>query len=169
MRLARFARIASLVPLALAIGACAVSSPIEGGADSKSQFDEALIYDGERKQIQPPLPGIETHRIFHQGATGFVPVSAVRSSAMDRVVEFCKFKAQEPYIIEETTSKPPHILGNFPRIEIVFSCVAAASTPGVGAQSQDKYDQLRKLKSLLDDGAISNEEYEREKQKLLAR
>jgi hypothetical protein len=87
---------------------------------------------------------------------------------MQRVVEFCDFKGQEPYLIEETTSKPPHILGNWPRIEIVFSCVAVASKVGTGSDSQDKYDRLRKLKSLLDDGAISQEEYEREKQRTLA-
>jgi len=86
---------------------------------------------------------------------------------MQRVVEFCKYKGLEPYLIEETTSKPPHILGNWPRIEIVFSCVAVASTMGAGADSNDKYDRLRKLKSLLDDGAISQEEYEKEKKLIL--
>lgn len=33
----------------------------------------------------------------------------------------------------------------------------------------DKYDQLAKLKSLLDDGILTNEEYEAEKQKILSR
>jgi hypothetical protein len=162
------ARIVLLIFVALVIGACAVSSTIEEGNNGKSQFDKALIYDGERKQIQPPLPGIDTHRIFHQGSTGFTPVSALRNSAMDRVVEFCKLKGQKPYLIEETTSKPPHILGNWPRIEIVFSCVAVEPKQAGGTDNQDKYDRLRKLKLLLDDGAISQEEYEREKQKLLA-
>jgi hypothetical protein len=149
------------------MGGCAVSSTIEDAADSESRFDKALVYDGERKQIQKPLKGIETHRIFHQGATGFTPISAVRSSAMERVVEFCKFKGQEPYLIEETTSKPPHILGNWPRIEIVFSCVSAASASGNRSEREDKYDSLRKLKSLMDEGAISQEEYTVEKRKLL--
>ena len=161
-------RIVLLISFVFTIGACAVSSTIEEGNNSKSQFDKALVYNGERKQIQPPLPGIDTHRIFHQGSTGFTPVSALRNSAMDRAVEFCKLKGQKPYLIEETTSKPPHILGNWPRIEIVFSCVAVESKQGGGTDNQDKYDRLRKLKLLLDDGAVSQEEYEREKQKLLA-
>lgn len=161
-------RIAVLGTVVLLLCGCAVSAPITDGA-SESQFDKALIYDGERKQVQPALPGVVTHRVFHQGATGFTPVSAVRSSAMERVIEFCKFKGLEPYLVEETTSKPPHILGNWPRIEIVFSCVDAPSKKNVSPGSSDKYDQLIKLKSLLDAGAISQEEYEQEKRKLLAK
>lgn len=149
------------------VSACAVSSSIEDGETSTSEFDKAAIYNGERKNIQPPLDGVATHRIFYQGATGFTPVSAVRRSAMERVVEFCKFKGQEPYLIEETTSKPPHILGNWPRIEIVFSCIDLTTKTNAAFQEQDKYDQLRKLKSLLDDEIISIEEYENEKNKLL--
>jgi len=34
-------------------------------------------------------------------------------------------------------------------------------------QPDDKYDQLKKLKALLDDGAIAQEEYDKEKTKLL--
>lgn len=165
MDLQRTAVIGSIV---LLLCGCAVSASITDGA-SESPFDKALIYDGERKQVQPAIPGAVTQRIFHQGATGFTPVSAVRSSAMGRVVEFCKFKGQEPYLVEETTSKPPHILGNWPRIEIVFSCVDATSIKNEALGGSDKYDQLKKLKSLLDAGAISQEEYEQEKRKLLAK
>lgn len=72
-----------------------------------------------------------------------------------------------PYLIQETTSSPPHILGNWPRIEIVFSCVNSANR-GSAAAPQDKYDQLLKLKTLLDGGAITQKEYEAEKKKVLS-
>lgn len=144
-----------------------MSSPIESPESGESQFDQALIYNGERRQIQDPLPDVELHRIFHRGSTGFTPVSAVRNSAMQRVVEFCSPNGNEPYIVEETTSKPPHILGNWPRAEIVFSCVPGAATSDGRTESEKRYDALRSLKALLDDGAISEEEYEEEKSKLL--
>jgi hypothetical protein len=151
------------------LSSCAVSGTIEDASSSESQFDKALIYDGERKQVQAPLPGVETHRIFHQGATGFTPISAVRSSAMARVVEYCKLKGQVPYLVEETTAKPPYILGNWPRIELVFSCVESSQAEGQNNGASDKYDELSKLKHLLDEGAITQEEYEQEKKKILAR
>lgn len=149
------------------LASCAVSTPIQDASRSESQFDKAVIYDGERKEVQPPLPGKEMYRIFHQGATGFTPLSAIRASAMKRMVEFCEFKGKQPYLVEETTSKPPHLFGNWPRIEIVFSCVEPSSTEGANPQQLDKYDQIEKLKRLLDEGAITQEEYEQEKQEIL--
>lgn len=163
----RYLRTALVLLLPLVIGGCAVSTPIESAEDSGSEFDNALIYGGERTQVQDPLPDAELHRVFHRGSTGFTPVSAVRNSAMQRVVEFCQQEGKEPYIVEEATSKPPHILGNWPRAEIVFSCVQVASTSNRLSESEERYDAIRNLKALLDDGAISAEEYEAEKRKLL--
>jgi hypothetical protein len=37
------------------------------------------------------------------------------------------------------------------------------------SSSSDRYDNLRKLKSLLDDDVITREEYEQEKSKILAK
>ncbi|NOT11950.1 MAG: SHOCT domain-containing protein [Methylococcaceae bacterium] len=62
---------------------------------------------------------------------------------------------------------PPHILGNWPRIEIIFSCVTTAK-PSSATAPQDKYDRLSKLKTLLDAGAITQQEYEEEKKKVLS-
>jgi hypothetical protein len=66
-------------------------------------------------------------------------------------------------VLSERTSKPPHILGNFPRIEIEFQCIESVNS----ASRSTKYDDLAKLKDLLDVGAISETEYEAEKAKLL--
>lgn len=142
---------------------CAISSAIEDADKSESKFDSAALYNGERTQIQKPIDGLRQHRIFHQGSSSFTPVSAVRNSAMSRVTEFCGLTNMTPYLIEEATSKPPHILGNFPRVEIVFSCVNRVQR-AVGA---DKYDQVAKIKRLLDGGAITEAEYKREKRKIL--
>ena len=70
--------------------------------------------------------------------------------------------------LRERTSTPPHILGNFPRIEIIFVCTAnMASTKATNGPN--KYQQLKTLKTLLDDGAITTEEYNIEKSKLLSK
>jgi hypothetical protein len=153
-----------LVCVALLSG-CATASFIESAQTTKSPFDKALIYKGSRTQVNPPLEGEKQYRIFHRGATGFTPQSAVRKSAMNRVNEFCEQKGKVPYIIEETRSRGWHVLGNWPRAEFVFSCVDDPQRKE--EKITDKYEALSQLKELLDDGAIIQKEYQNEKRKLL--
>jgi hypothetical protein len=68
--------------------------------------------------------------------------------------------------LTEHTSNPPHILGNFPRIEIVFDCVERQSA-STAVASDAKYGKLANLKQLLDTGAITQTEFATEKAKIL--
>ncbi|NOT11951.1 MAG: hypothetical protein HOP23_08985 [Methylococcaceae bacterium] len=76
-----------LLPLVFLTG-CAVSSTIEIADTSKSEFDGA-IYGGKTSSINAPLLGIEKHRIFHQGSTGFTSVETIRNSALERAEFLC--------------------------------------------------------------------------------
>jgi hypothetical protein len=154
-----------LLVMLLAVG-CAASSTIENAETGKSEFDGA-IYGGKTSSINAELPGVPKHRVFHQGSTGFTSVETIRNSAMKRVDDFCDRSGMSPYLIQETTSTPPHILGNWPRVEIIFSCVKGAKSNSTVAPL-DKYDRLAKLKALFDAGAISQPEYEAEKKKILS-
>ena len=115
------------------------------------------------------MPGSTRHRVFHQASTGFVTVAAIRESAQQRAQSFCSQTGKNLYLIEETTSQPPHILGNWPRIEIIFSCIEAAKAADATLTTPDKYDRLAKLKALLDNKTITQKEFEDEKTKLLSR
>ena len=57
-------------------------------------------------------------------------------------------------------------MGNFPRIEIVFALVEKESEQ-YPVRSRDRYTDLERLKRLLDDGALTQEEYDSEKAKIL--
>ncbi|MBT9188084.1 SHOCT domain-containing protein [Zobellia russellii] len=50
----------------------------------------------------------------------------------------------------------------------VTPCTQTSSTSPVVINESDKYDKLKKLKDLYDDGVINKDEYEAEKQKILA-
>jgi hypothetical protein len=69
--------------------------------------------------------------------------------------------------LSETTSRPPHILGKFPRIEIVFECVDRSASTTSPASEDTKCTRLVNLKKLLDSGVLSQEEFDREKAKIL--
>jgi Short C-terminal domain len=160
-----FIRFATLLATTALLG-CASNPPVQPAASSKSQFDTA-VYGGETAQLEKPTPSAEVYRAFYQGGTGFVSVSSVRETVEEMANKHCARKGQTVRPLQETTSKPPHLLGNFPRVEWLFECSALASSAAVGSPAVDKLGQLERLKKLLDSGALTQQEYEREKTKIL--
>jgi Short C-terminal domain len=161
-------KIRAAIALASIVGlvGCAISSPIEPAKTSKSRFDSALLYKGKTTIVGPGTPGSEQYRVFEQGATGFVPLQAVRETAEQRAQEFCRGKGLSMESITERDSTHIPAPGKFPRVEIVFDCIAI---PPVRAENEDpKYTKLRDLKRLLDSGALTQAEFDREKAKILS-
>lgn len=64
-------------------------------------------------------------------------------------------------------SKPPHILGNFPRAELVFECIEKPAFAAAGIAGDGKLSRLVTRKKLLDDGTLTKVEFDEEKRKIL--
>lgn len=158
---------ALLFVLASAIGGCANTTAVLPSASSKSEF-EGAVYSGQTVQLNKPTPGAEVFRIFQQGATGFVSVSNVREGVDEIATKHCARMAKIVRPIQETASKPPHILGNFPRVEWLFECIDSPQLAPGTRPTLDRFSQLERLKQLLDNGALTQQEFDREKSKLLA-
>jgi hypothetical protein len=154
---------AVVVICSVTLAACAVDSPIQPASTSKSGF-EGAVYKGKTVVTATGSPDNEAYRVFVQGATGFVSIGAVREDAEQRAKAFCDRKGRAVESLSETTATPPYVLGNFPRVEIVFGCVAVSTS----ATSDDpKYSKLINLKKLLDSGVITQSEFDSEKAKIL--
>ena len=161
------ATIATLGPALLyALSGCSAASPIQPASSSKSAF-EGAVYKGETVTVSAGTPGTEAYRVFNQAATGFVSIQSVRDDTEQRAKEFCDRKGKEMESIRETTATPPFVLGNFPRVEIVFDCVNEPMAAGAATGDDPKYTRLVNLKKLLDTGVITQEEFDREKAKIL--
>lgn len=155
-----------LVLLAITLG-CGTSSTIQPAARSKSGFDGA-VFPGQLHVVAEDNSGSEQYRVFEKGATGFVTLQAVREGAEERAVAFCERQGLGAKTLTEHTSKPPHVLGNFPRVELVFICVPKNNLAAPSSTFQDEtYIRLTNLKKLLDDHVITQEEFENEKMKIL--
>jgi Short C-terminal domain len=156
-------------PCGLGHSHCRVRRHVDHTAREPRQIwvDEGAIYPGETVTISASSPDVEEYRVFHQGATGFVSVQWVREDAEQRATAFCERKNKVFKPLRETTSKPPHLLGDFPRLEIVFACVDKVATAAPPAASDRKYEKLIELKKLLDSGVLTQQEFEREKTKIL--
>jgi hypothetical protein len=148
---------------ALALSGCALASPIKPAATSSSPF--WFFWWGDPEMLVSEVPEGEQFRISHRGSTGFTSISALRRSAQARAAEYCDGKGRDMTPISEQTSSPPHILGNFPRVEIIFACTERPAD----TSTEDPYERLIRLRQLLDGGVISQEEFEREKREVLER
>lgn len=155
--------------LAFMLAACGSSAPIQRVSDSQSNFGS--VYKGETTIIRTDTSGATQYRAFSQGGTGFVSISAVRSDAENRADEFCKQENKVARTLSEQMSTPPYVLGNFPKMEIIFICVEKPSTTtATGTGSTDKpsaTDKLKELDSMHKQGLITDAEYQQKKKQIL--
>ena len=157
-----------VAPIFLFLSACSSMSPIQKESESTSHF-EGSVYEGKDFYTLDEEVQGEKYRIFHQASTGFSGTSGIRKSATKRANDYCRKKDRnkEMLTISEHTAAPPYILGNFPRIEIIFVCIDKDATQETIAVT-DKYERLTKIKKLLDSGILTQVEFEAEKKKILA-
>lgn len=102
------------------LSGCSVYGPIVTGSE-KSGFDGA-VYAGQTTNINTPRTA-DTFRVFSQSSTGFIPVAAALNDVETRAIKFCNQRDKKYRVISETVSTPPHVLGNWPRAEILFECI----------------------------------------------
>ena len=153
---------------------CAVHSGVQLASEYPSPFDTAF-YQGNRIEHGKNDKDLPLYRVFNQGATGFVPQSAVRSTTLRQATDFCKEKGKQVKLISERRAAGAKIAGNFPRVELVFVCEdpverPAQAVPSNGTRSRlSKYEELEKVKQLFDQGILTQQEYQEQKQRLLKR
>ena len=158
---------ASLLLIAALLG-CGVTIPVLPATSSKSQF-EGATYSGVIVDVDKAIPGAELFRAFQQGATGFVPVSGVRGGVEEFATNFCSRKGKVVRLVQETTSPNLILPGNFPRVEWLFECADDSRKPAAVAlaSESDRLSQLERLKRLLDNGTLTQKEFDDQKARIL--
>lgn len=170
-----------LIATVILLSGCSTMSPIEKESESESYFKDAIFAESEFYTSDEILSG-ERYRIFNEGVTDS---EELRKSAIKKANEFCREKGsnQKMVSVSEFGTTPPYLWGNIPRIEIIFVCEEkyrsqhSADKSSTQASSEksaapviiaDKYDRLTKLKKLLDNGVLTQDEFAAEKKKILA-
>jgi hypothetical protein len=67
--------------------------------------------------------GKDTYVISKQAATGFNGLGSLKADALKEAYGQCAKTGQSVQVVDDQESKPPFILGNFPRVDITFRCV----------------------------------------------
>jgi hypothetical protein len=152
-----------MVASTVILQACSTASPIMEASKSVSGFKDAA-FTGEVVEVSENTQGLVEYRIFQHGNSGFVTLNEVREMAENRANRHCEQRNLGYRVIKEQTSLPPHILGNFPRVELLFVCEEASKSQA--KNFAETYEQLERLGRLLEKELITKEEFEREKAKL---
>lgn len=71
--------------------------------------------------------GPNTYLITRQAATGFSGLGALKVDAIREADRYCAKGGSTAHVTRATESKPPYVLGNFPRAEVQFTCVSNSS------------------------------------------
>ncbi len=130
--------------------------------------------------------GEDTYVVSRQAATGFSGSGTLKADAFAEAREFCEKQNKKLQVVNTTEAQPPFIFGNFPKAEVQFMCLVNSdpelSRPklrkdaGVSLEikkditphKKDIYTELKKLKELLDEKIITQQEFNSEKKKLLS-
>jgi hypothetical protein len=68
--------------------------------------------------------GKDTFMISKQQATGFPGLGNMKAEIISEGSSYCRAQNKEFQIVSTNETQPPYILGNYPRSEITFTCVA---------------------------------------------
>ena len=68
--------------------------------------------------------GTDTYIITKQAATGFSGIGNLKSDAMKEAYAQCSKTRKSVQVVDSQETKPPYLLGNYPRIDITFRCVS---------------------------------------------
>lgn len=72
-----------------------------------------------------PVGQHDTFMISRQAATGFSGMGSLRAETIREANTHCSSMGKSVEITDTHESQPPYVLGNYPRIDLTFRCVAA--------------------------------------------
>lgn len=139
---------------------------------------------------EPPSPapvsiGNNTYSLMREAKNAFQrDIALLKSQAQEDAQRFCASQGKQMKVLELTTEKPWFALG-FAKAKIVFQAlpaddpalqtptkippVASESGPRAITNTTDLYNELMRLDELHKKGILSDDEFQAEKQKVLAR
>jgi hypothetical protein len=69
------------------------------------------------------FPANDIYTLYQRAASGFESIESIRSQVERRAEIFANRQNKSIVVLGENISEPPYILGNFPRIQIVFALI----------------------------------------------
>lgn len=116
MKKGLFGILVMLICITILAVSCRPAASIQRYSETVSSFNNI-----SRVQIYGAYPERDIYVIYARGKSGFTSIDGLRSSLQNQIGKFASKQKRRFVFLNEQTSKPPYIFGNYPRIEIVFA------------------------------------------------
>ena len=87
--------------------------------ESASHFNTPTVLDTTRGKFSYQ----SMYRAYRKASTGFTTMTTTQRKLEKEIRSFAKKKGKAFIVLGSQFSKPPYILGNYPRMEIIFVLV----------------------------------------------
>ena len=87
--------------------------------ESASHFNTPIVIDTSRGKF----PSKDMYRAYRKASTGFTTMTKTQKELEQSIRKFANKKGKSFIVLGSQFSKPPYILGNYPRMEIIFALV----------------------------------------------
>jgi len=67
--------------------------------------------------------GTNSFMVSRRGATGWSPIESLKAQAITEAGAYCVQQGKSLQVTDTSQSHPPYLLGNFPRVDIQFTCI----------------------------------------------
>ena len=91
--------------------------------------------------------GLDTFMIAKQQATGFPGLGNMKAELLVEASKYCLEQGKQMQVVSTEETKPPYILGNYPRTEIHFMCLRAGDKDLQRPKMQPAPDKVIELRS----------------------
>lgn len=85
--------------------------------ESASHFNKPIEFSNKE------YPESDMYRAYKKANTGFRSIGAIQNDVEEKIRSFAKKHGKSFVILGQMSSNPPFIVGNYPRVEIIFVLV----------------------------------------------
>jgi len=78
--------------------------------------------------------GPDTFIVSRQAASGFSGSGTLKADALTEANQYCANKQKSLFVVDTKEAQPPYVLGNYPKAEVQFMCLAT-NDPRLAAQA----------------------------------
>lgn len=107
----------------LSFSGCSQNLAVQQYSKSGSHFNNPTTLNSRS------YPDKDIYVVYKKGKTGASSMENLRSECQSQIASFAKRMGRSYVILGQQSSNPPFLLGNYPRVEIVFALVDLQKVP----------------------------------------